>query len=48
MINIEEDQISKRLGKTRGEVRWNRGRREANQHFSEITLKDNQMQRSPG
>jgi hypothetical protein len=46
MINIEEDQLSKRLGKIRIKVRWSRGRRGTNHHSSEIILRDNQLQMS--
>jgi hypothetical protein len=33
MIRIEEDLISKRLGRIRRKERWNRGKREENHHF---------------
>jgi hypothetical protein len=48
MIIIEEDQLSKILGKTKIKVRWSRGRRETNPHFSEIIIKDNQFPKSLG
>jgi hypothetical protein len=47
MINIEEDQLSKRLGKTRRMEIWSRGRRGPSHHFSEIIIRGNQLLRSP-
>jgi hypothetical protein len=47
MRNKGEDQISKRLGKTKSKVRWNIGRRELNHHFLEILRKDIELFRSP-
>jgi hypothetical protein len=47
MINIEEDQLSKRLGKTRRKARWSRGRREPNHHSSETILRDRQLLKRP-
>jgi hypothetical protein len=47
MINIKEDQLSKNLGKTREKTRWNRRRKELSHHYSEITLRDNQLLKNP-
>jgi len=46
MISIEEDQLFKRLGKTRRKERWSRGRRGPSHHSLEIIFKDNQLPRS--
>jgi len=47
MISIEEDWISKRIGRTRRKARWSRGKREPNHLFSKIILKNSQLPRSP-
>jgi hypothetical protein len=47
MINIEEDPLTKRLGKTRRKKRWSRGRREPSHHSSEIIFRDNPTPKEP-
>jgi hypothetical protein len=47
MININEDQLSKKLGKTRRKKYMNRGRRGLSHHSSEIILRDNQLLENP-
>jgi hypothetical protein len=48
MSNKEKSPLSGRLGKTRRNSRWIRGRRELSHPFSEIALKDSQFLESPG
>jgi hypothetical protein len=40
MINKNQGQLSKNLGKTKRNSRWIRGRRELSHHSSKIILKD--------
>jgi hypothetical protein len=47
MINIEECKLSKRLGKTRRNVRWSRGRKGTRHHSSRIVLKGSQPKMRP-
>jgi hypothetical protein len=47
MIIIEEDQLSKRLGKTRKNARWSRERRGPSHNYLEMILRDNQLPRNP-
>jgi hypothetical protein len=54
MIIIEEDPLTKRLGKTRRKERWSKGRRGPSHHSSEIifqgqpTLKEPRMTEAMG
>jgi hypothetical protein len=43
MINKMQGQLSKKLGKTRINSIWIRGRRELSHHSSKIILRDNQL-----
>jgi hypothetical protein len=43
----KEGQLSKNIGKTRRNIRWNRGRRGLSHHSSEIILRNNQMLENP-
>jgi hypothetical protein len=43
MISKKQGQLSKKLGKTKINSRWIRGRRELSHHSLEIILKDNQL-----
>jgi hypothetical protein len=47
MISKKQDQLSKRLGKTKRNSRWIRGRRDLSHHSSEITLRENQLLENP-
>jgi hypothetical protein len=47
MINKNKGQLSKKLGKTKINSRWIRGRRELRHHSSKITLGDNQLIDNP-
>jgi hypothetical protein len=48
MSSKERSLLSERLGKTRRNSRWIRGRRELRHPFSETVLKDNHLLESPG
>jgi hypothetical protein len=43
MINKNQGQLSKNLGKTKRSSRWIRGRREISHHSSEIILRASQL-----
>jgi hypothetical protein len=47
MININEGQLSKKLGKTRRKTRWKKGRRGLSHHSSKIILRDNHLLENP-
>jgi hypothetical protein len=47
MINIEEDQISKRIGRTRRNAIWSRETKGINHHSSKIVLKDSYLTMNP-
>jgi hypothetical protein len=47
MIRKKQGQLSKKLGKTKGNSRWIRRRREISHHSSEIILRDNQLIENP-
>jgi hypothetical protein len=47
MTIIEEDEISKTIGKTRRESIWSRGRRGPSHHYSKIILRENHLLKSP-
>jgi hypothetical protein len=48
MRKKERSLLSGRLGKTRRNSRWTRGRRELNHPFSERVLRDNDVLENPG
>jgi hypothetical protein len=43
MIKINEGHISKKIGKTRRNTSWNKGKRGLRHHSSEIILRENQL-----
>jgi hypothetical protein len=47
MIIIEENQLSKNLGKTRRKSRWNKGIRGLSHHSTKIILRDIQLLKNP-
>jgi hypothetical protein len=47
MISRKKGQLSKKLGKTKGNSRWIRGRRDLSRHYSKIIHKDNKLLESP-
>ena len=48
MSSKEKSPLSTRLGKTRRNSRWIKGRRELRQPFSETVLRDNHLLECPG
>jgi hypothetical protein len=47
MISRKQGQISKKLGKTKINSRWIRGRRDLSHHSSEIIHRDSKLLESP-
>jgi hypothetical protein len=47
MMSIKPGQLSKNIGKTRRNIRWNRGRNGLNHHSSKIILRDSQILENP-
>jgi hypothetical protein len=47
MIRKNQGQLSKKLGKTKINSRWIRGRRDLSHHSSEIIHRDNKLLKSP-
>jgi hypothetical protein len=47
MISRKQGQLSKKLGKTKGNSMWIRGRRDLSPHSSEIIHRDNKLLESP-
>jgi hypothetical protein len=43
----KQGQLSKKIGKTKRNSRWIRGRRELSHHYLEIILKDSQLLENP-
>jgi hypothetical protein len=47
MIRKNQGQLSKKLGKTKINSRWIKGRRGLSHHSSEIILRENQLLENP-